>query len=998
MSSGQRTHDVKQSAFQQGNSFHGNDSKWPEGVDPANNKDGLSDPQVEELREKYGANEVKTKQEPEWRKIARRYYDWVSLLIIAAAIVSAAVPVDGGRGWASFGLLVFELNLIVWVGYYSDRNAGNAIKELEELSAPTAMVKRNGKWGELAVKELVLGDLLELKGGDIIPADCRLIGKGDAMKIDESSLTGESLPVTRGPGETVLSGASVTQGELEAVVTAVGPNTFFGKTIALLGAPEERGHLQKVMSKVTVALALFSFVCVLAILIVLLARGEPVGYCFVVFFVVFVSVVPIGMPVVTTTVLAIGAKEMVAEKAIVNRLSALEELSGMEVLASDKTGTLTLNKLSLDKEDIEAAGGRSADDVLLAASLSAKWDNADAIDTAVTAAVGGDKKAIEGYEIKKFTPFNPVDKKTTAVVVTPDSRELHVAKGAPQIIGETLADAGERQAVDAYIAERASRGLRAIGVAESSDGGATWALVGLISLLDPPRPDSAATIKRAQELGVEVKMVTGDQLAIAVETSRRLGLGTNIMEGKQLMASDAVDAQLAHQVNQVDGFAGVYPEHKHRIVEALQGKGRLVGMTGDGVNDAPALKKANVGIAVAGATAAAKGAADITLTQEGIGTIITAISRSRMIFRRLETYILYRIASSLLILGFFFFAIIILRLEMPTWVLVIISITNDMSAMFTSFDKVHTSAMPELWNMEKCLAVAIAQAIVGVGGTVLFLVLASIDRANWWHLFNIRLNVLAPENSFTEGEVVAVMYLCLTALIQLNLLATRNPSFWWRFGSKTAPRPSLILLAPVAAFLLAATFIAVYWPARVEPDQSRGSMDGAGWAAVGITWAYVFVWWQLADLAKVIVQKIYRTADGHREACKREETPLPGWVAALDRPAEWADTASDRFTTLIAACWAPVARCCGLRERFLPISRQEMQSEMSSALSLSRMSGIDVNELRAMAQSPKGGRKSEGGRSRKSMDDMRRSTERLGAVAVNLPPNNEDTAYGRAAL
>ncbi len=242
------------------------------------------------------------------------------------------------------------------------------------------------------------------------------------------------------------------------------------------------------------------------------------------------------------------------------------------------------------------------------------------------------------------------------------------------------------------------------GVAESLDDGKTWTLVGLIALLDPPRPDSAETIVKARNLGVEVKMVTGDQLAIAIETCRRLNMGTNIMEGKELMYSKEANTELLHKVDQVDGFAGVYPEHKYKIVEALQARGRLIGMTGDGVNDAPALKKANVGIAVADATDAAKGAADIILTEEGIGTIITAIVQSRMIFRRLETYIIYRMASSLTILLYFFFAVICLRFDFPTWTLVLLSLTNDLSAMATSFDRVYSSEVPELWNMTKCLA------------------------------------------------------------------------------------------------------------------------------------------------------------------------------------------------------------------------------------------------------------------------------------------------------
>ncbi|GAQ86611.1 hypothetical protein KFL_003000045 [Klebsormidium nitens] len=354
---------------------------------------GLSNQEVETLRAQHGFNEVKTNQTPEWKKILWRYLDWVSIIIFVAAIISATVEVEGGRGWTSFVLLILELNLIVWVGYYSERNAGNAVKELEALTVPMAQAKREGKWQQVPARELLPGDIIALKGGDVIPADAQLVGVGEPLLVDESSLTGESLPVTRKPGDQVLAGATVTQGELEAQVTATGADSFFGKTIALLGAPEERGHLQTVLNQVSIAVAVISFFAVLVIVIVLLVdQDASPSYAVVTAFVIFVAAVPVGMPVVTTTVLAFGAREMAAERAIVTRLSALEELSGMEVLASDKTGTLTLNRLTLDKDDILAWGASSKDDVLLTASLSAKWDHNDAIDKAVTEAMGGDAK------------------------------------------------------------------------------------------------------------------------------------------------------------------------------------------------------------------------------------------------------------------------------------------------------------------------------------------------------------------------------------------------------------------------------------------------------------------------------------------------------------------------------------------------------------------------------------------------------------------------------
>lgn len=911
--------------------------------------------EAEDFHAAFGYNEVKPKRVPEWQKIVMRYLDWVCIVILIAAIVSVAVENEGSRGWTSFTLLILELNLIVWVGYYTDRNAGDAIKDLEKLSAPHTIALRDGQWVDLAVRELCMGDVIQLKGGDVIPADARLLGPGEPMQIDESSLTGESMAVTRRPGDNVLAGAVVAQGELEGVVTAVGVNTFFGKTMALLGRPEERGHLQTVLGRVTVALGIVSLAGVIAILAVLLGTGEPAGYAITTTFVVFVSVVPIGMPVVTGAVLAVGAREMAAEKAICSRLSALEELSGMSVLCSDKTGTLTLNRLTLDEAEIQPAAGYTPRQVLEMAALSAKWGSGqDAIDKAMTASVGGSDNlsaTLPGWSVQRLVPFSPVDKKTSAWVTSPEGKKLVTTKGAPQIIADMLTDEAAKATVTEYIAERATRGLRALGVAESHDDGATWLLVGCIALLDPPREDSAATIKQAQALGVEVKMVTGDQLAIAIETSRRLGMGTNIMEGKELMAGgdspEAIDA-LGHKAALVDGYAGVYPEHKFAIVQALQSHGRLVGMTGDGVNDAPALKRANVGIAVAGATDAAKGAADIILTQEGINTIITAINRSRVIFRRLESYIIYRIASSLTILFFFLLAIVIIGLEFPTWTLVLISLTNDLSAMATSYDKVYSSDLPETWVMTKCILVASVISIVNVGALMLLLCLSMPSIIDWWHVWNVSVGVDPPGGLLgTPSEVNAVMFIGITAAIQLSILSTRNTSFWWHFSKKHAPAPSLLLVVPLMLFIASSAFIAIYWPYSVQPDGGRARLEGAGWTPVIVAMAYVILWWQVADAAKVGVHKLYRAYDKAKTKATHDDVDPPGWVRAMDYPGEVADKVADVLEDatdrLLAAIMRPCTRKPGVIAR--PLSTHEIQTEVAARLSYRDMSGAVPEDI-----------------------------------------------------
>jgi len=837
---------------------------------------GLSGAEVAERRARCGYNEVVAEAVPEWRVLLGKYFGLVPLCMLLAAVVSvisesSCFLEDGvgldigvckcatGRDWFSFALLIFEVNLIVIVDWHAGRNAGNAIKALKEMAMPYCRVRRDGEWEEIPVRELVPGDCVELGAGTVIPSDGVLAGEGEPVLLDESSLTGESLAVTKSPGEEILGGAVVLQGELEMIVTAIGADTFFGKTIALLSSVKEEGNIQKILHKVAAAMCVAGVVGILPIFFVLLFRDgtqwlDAIQLCLV----ILVGVLPVAMPVVTTTGLAVGAYELSREKAVVQRLSAIEEMAGMTILCSDKTGTLTKNELVLEREEIWCREGVSVGEVLRCAALAAKLDGGqEAIDKAISGALTAEEeREVRSYNVMKFVPFNPVDKRTETICKSAEGHVSVVSKGAPNVMLDLAADTEEvRQLAEHRINENAGRGLRSLGVARVHDPALpetdhTWQLIGVISLLDPPREDSKATLEMAQEKGVDIKMITGDALAIAIETASRLGMGTNIIgnevwghEGDNLIRQKGSLGQLVEEVN---GFASVYPEHKFQIVQALQDRGHLIGMTGDGVNDAPALKKANVGIAVAGATDAAKGAADIVLTAPGLSTIITAIDRARKIFRRLNAYVMYRIASSVLILGFFFLSIIALRFEFPTWVLILLSVVNDFTAMSTSKDKVRSSDTPLKWAMTETVLVSSFIGLVGIVSNFLLLYLSLDEYGNWWGAFGLR--------DLEKCEVVAVIYLGLAITIQLNIFSTRNRSLFFFTSEKSGspPLPSPVLLAPVLGSILIALFIAVYWPASWRLG-GGASMVGVGWGHAGLTCAYAVVWFFVSDLLKAVV-------------------------------------------------------------------------------------------------------------------------------------------------
>jgi H+-transporting ATPase len=850
---------------------------------------GFTTAEAQQRLDKYGYNEVTTTEEPEWKKILSRFLGIVPVCMIIGAIISAAVETDcvgiveiegegldpnlecscdPGRDWVSFALLIFEVVLIVYVDYRSEKNAADAVKALKEMSAPHCRAKRDGEWTEVEVREIIPGDLVELDAGAVIPSDGRLVGEGEPMLIDESSLTGESLPVTKFPGDEVLSGAVVVQGELNMMVTATGVDTFFGKTIALLATVTEQGNVQHLLGTVAKIMCTFGLVGVIPIFFTQLFRDDiEWATSLKTAIVILVATLPVAMPLVVTTALAVGSYELSQEKAIVQRLSAIEEMAGMDILCSDKTGTLTKNELVLDKELIWCVNDSSPGEILKVACLAAKREGGqDAIDKAVTGALdtfpeaqGGGLDQLKEWKVTKFVPFNPVDKRTEATVVSPEGKVFRMSKGAPGIMVELACEGPLIQEAEEKIIANATRGLRSLGIAIAEgdeNSGEDYKLLGMISLLDPPRDDTEQTIVDAQQKGVEVKMITGDQKAIAIETASRLNMGTNIIgsdiwkpEGEALIRAQGTFGAFIESVN---GFASVYPEHKFRIVEELQKIGHIVGMTGDGVNDAPALKRANVGIAVAGATDAAKNAADIVLNAPGLSTIITAINRSRKIFNRLNGYVLYRMASSVLILGFFFLSIIALEFDFPTWVLILLSLVNDFTAMATSKDACRPAEEPLRWNMVHVTIISVVVGLIGVLENILLLWLASPDRVAWWESLGT--------DTLSSCQVVAVMYLNLALTTQLNIFSTRNRSFYFITSEKWggAPLPSLTLCIPVFFSILIAVLIAAMWPETIKLG-GGANMIGCGWIPVVIVLIWALVWFHIRDAIKVLAYKLLET-------------------------------------------------------------------------------------------------------------------------------------------
>jgi H+-transporting ATPase len=777
--------------------------------------DGLAQAEAQKRLAQYGPNEITEKKTNPILKLLSYFWGPIPWMIEAAVILSVVA-----RHWPDFFIILILLIANAVVGFWEEYQAGNAIAALKAKLAIKAKVKRDGKWITIVSRELVPGDVIRVRLGDIVPADARLL-EGDPVEVDQSALTGESLPVERKPGEALFSGSIIRQGEIDALVYATGTNTYFGKTTELVQEAHTVSHFQRAVLKIGNCLIILAVVLVAMIVAVALFRGDPILKTLQFALVLTIAAIPVALPTVLSVTMAIGARLLARKEAVVSRLVAIEELAGVDILCADKTGTMTQNKLTLG--DPFSIQNVPAEQVIFNAALASRAEDNDTIDLAILSGLKNQQE-LKNYQIVHFQPFDPVHKRTEAVVKGSDGKTFKVSKGAPQVILKLAANAEQiKQDVDKAVNAFASRGFRSLGVARA-EGDGPWQFLGVLPLFDPPREDAKATIAAALEMGVHVKMVTGDQIAIAKETAKALGMGTAIFDATGLGgAKQEESALVAESIEKADGFAQVFPEHKFHIVDVLQKRGHIVGMTGDGVNDAPALKKADCGIAVSDATDAARAAAAIVLMTPGLSVIIDAIKESRKIFQRMNSYAIYRIAETLRVLLFMTLAILIFNFYPLTAVMIVmLALLNDGAILSIAYDNVHYKNQPEAWNMRVVLGIA---AVLGLIGPVAAFGLFYLgDRV--FHL--------------DHAHLQPMMYLMLSVAGHMTIFLTRTRGPFWSIP------PARILLLAVIGTQIIATLIAVY----------GFLMPPLGWKWAGFVWGYAAIWAFLSDGLKLLAYRV----------------------------------------------------------------------------------------------------------------------------------------------
>ena len=827
-----------------------------------------------ERLKKYGYNTIEEKEETLWHQIFRRFWGPIPWMIEIAALLSALV-----QKWEDFIIIIVMLLVNAGLDFMQEHRALNALKTLKAKMDQQVTVLREAVFYQVSSKELVPGDIIKLRIGDIVPADVQLIS-GDYLLIDQSALTGESLPVSRNVNEVAYANTIVKQGEMLAVVINTGSNTHFSSVVSLVAKAqlEERSHFQKMVIQIGNFLIIITIVLVLLIIMVSLFRHENFLEIARFALVLTIAAIPVALPAVLSVTMAIGAMNLARKQAIVSKLTAVEELAGVDIFCSDKTGTLTENRMKVI--DPVTLGDHTTSELFKLAALASKLENNDPIELPIFHYI---EENLPGIDLSQFTqihfkPFDPINKRTEAEIKS-NTEHFTVVKGAAQVL-ISMASLPDEEIVtiNRLVEQLASKGFRTLAVGKKT-ADRPLDIIGLIPLYDPPRPDSANVITDMRNYGVRVKMVTGDHLAIAKEVGAMLGLQGETIRSHQLTGSGSqellalaeamaaaiykrlndevsltearrfadevmtnvkqlydtrlLDREFIHthesaiidMIEDVDLFAEVVPEDKYLIVDTLQKAGHIVAMTGDGVNDAPALKKADCGFAVSNATDAARAAADIVLTAPGLSVINDAIKQARITFERMKSYSIFRIAETIRIILFMTLAIVVFNFYPITALMIIIlALLNDIPILAIASDHTRIDKNPVRWNMPEILVVSSVLGIAGVISSFL--------------LFYILL-----EMNYSNEMIQSMFFAKLVIAGHGTIYNTRTDGWFWE-----KPYPSWLLFNATFSTRVLGTIIAVYG-IFITP---------IGWEHAAWMWVYALVWFIFNDAVKVATYRFIR--------------------------------------------------------------------------------------------------------------------------------------------
>ena len=648
---------------------------------------GLNASEVESNRKQYGYNEVAENKRNVLLNLLSRFWGLTAWMLELIIILSWFLH-RHSDAYIVLGLLLFN-NI---VGFIQENNASNSVEALRKKLQINVKLLRDGIWKTLPARELVPADIIRIRIGDFVPADINIL-KGE-ISIDQSALTGESLEIDKKSEEIIYSGSIVTKGEATGIVTLTGANTKFGKTIELVKIAKPKSHSDEIISKVVKWLLLIVGVFLLIALIVAILKGIQIVEILPLMLVLLLGAIPVALTAMFTVCMSLGSNELVKQGVLVTRLNAPEDAACMDILYVDKTGTLTMNKLSVAK--LLAANEYKEEDVLLYGALASQEANNDSIDMAFINEAKTKNILTNTFIQESFVPFDPQNRKTEATIKK-ETDEFKVMKGSFDVIAEVCKlDEKSRADWETKVNEFGEKGFRTLAVAKANINHQPQ-FIGLVALHDPPREDSKQLINEIKDLGITIKMLTGDARPIAIEISKAVDIGDKLIKASELKNTDKNIVDVLENNN---GVAEVYPKDKYDIVKAFQAKGHIVGMTGDGVNDAPALKQAEVGIAVRNATDVAKGSASIVLTQEGLANILSPIKVGRMMFERINIWILNKVARTILKTCFIVISFLILgKFVMTATALLMMIFMTDFVKISLSTDNVKWSKSPTIWNI-----------------------------------------------------------------------------------------------------------------------------------------------------------------------------------------------------------------------------------------------------------------------------------------------------------